>query len=79
MNKKIQTEATTLDQLFDREPLTWTPEERKLIIAGFRSQRAAWNLEEKTAKTENRKPKRVTAKKTQLVADLGLDSLLKDL
>lgn len=71
-------ELSTLDELYKINPLFWTQENLRAIIAGERKRRELWSSEQELANGQHRAPKRVTAKSVN-VAAIDIDSLLNDL
>jgi len=61
----IEADVASLDELMSRDPLTYSDEDITEIARVLRAQRHRWNLEETTAKSnERRANSRVTTGKT---------------
>lgn len=63
----------SLNDLFEKDPLSLSDVEIEMIVEAYRSQRAAWAREEKEAKSQGRRPK--TSMTAKAVEGLNLNDL----
>ena len=70
---------STIDELFNRDPLTLTVEDAKAIVKVVRERRAQWELAEAKRISEGkRQPKRAAGTTKGQLAEISLDELMGD-
>jgi len=73
MTELTDTNAQSLEELFDKDPLHLTDSDVEAICKAQREQRKRWQAEEDAARREGRKPRPAAANITTDMLDIKVD------